>query len=98
MSDADEGDRESDDWPDSAKRMIRDLWEKEAAARRRIVELEAPIPMRLLCPSCGQLHIDEGEFETKPHHTHACQLCGHVWRPAIVSTVGVQFLPGFKNK
>lgn len=56
-----------------------------------------PIAMRLPCPICGVLHIDTGEFETKPHHTHACQNCGNVWRPAIVSTVGVQFLPGFKN-
>ena len=59
--------------------------------------VSGPIPMRLLCPICGELHIDEGEFETKPHHTHACQTCGHVWRPAIVPTVGVRFLPGFKN-
>jgi len=58
---------------------------------------DSPIPMRLLCPECGRLHIDEGEFATKPHHTHACQHCGAVWRPAIVATVGVQFLPGFKN-
>lgn len=57
-----------------------------------------PIPMRLLCPVCGELHIDEGEFATKPHHTHACQACGHVRRPAIVSTVGVRFLPGFKDE
>lgn len=56
-----------------------------------------PIPIRLECPSCGELHIDEGKFATKPHHTHACQHCGHVWRPAIVDTVGVRFLPGFKN-
>jgi len=56
-----------------------------------------PVPMRLNCPECGALHIDEGEFATKPHHTHACQMCGMVWRPAIVCTVGVQFLPGFKN-
>lgn len=35
---------------------------------------------------------------TKLHHTHACQTCGHVWRPAIVNTVGVQFLPGFKDE
>ena len=58
-----------------------------------------PIPMLLWCPApgCGQRHIDEGEFATKLHHTHACQHCGMVWRPAIVPTVGVQFLPGFKN-
>lgn len=62
-----------------------------------VAKLQAPVPMRLRCPSCGELHIDEGEFATKPHHTHACQHCGEVWRPAIVHTVGVAFLPGFKN-
>lgn len=56
------------------------------------------IPIRLPCPACGQLHIDEGEWANKPHHTHACQFCGNVWRPAIVDTVGVQFLSGFKNE
>jgi len=55
------------------------------------------IPILLWCPECGTRHIDECEFATKPHHTHACQECGFVWRPAIVFTVGVQFLPGFKN-
>ncbi len=57
-----------------------------------------PIPMFLTCPMCGKRHIDEGEFATREHHTHACQGCGLTWRPAIVPTVGVQFLPGFKNK
>ena len=60
--------------------------------------MNEPIPMRLTCPTCGQLHIDEGDFATKPHHTHACQSCGHTWRPAVVPTVGVRFLPGFKNE
>lgn len=55
-----------------------------------------PIPMRLTCPECGELHIDV-LFKEKPHHTHACQACGMVWRPAIVPTIGVQFLPGFKD-
>lgn len=75
-----------------------------AAHAARIVELEAPVPMRLVCPGrnldgtpCARLHIDAPPFDTKPHHTHACQHCGEVWRPAIVATVGVQFLPGFKN-
>jgi len=54
-------------------------------------------PMLLWCPACGERHIDEGEFATKPHHTHACQSCGMVWRPARVNTLGVRFLPGFKN-
>jgi hypothetical protein len=59
---------------------------------------DTPIPMIIWCPSCSMRHIDEGAFATKAHHTHACQGCGFVWRPAIVPTVGVQFLPGFKNE
>lgn len=65
--------------------------------REQADAVEKPVPMRLHCPECGELHIDIGEFATKPHHTHACQECGHVWRPAVVNTVGVRFLPGFKN-
>lgn len=56
-----------------------------------------PIPMLLWCPACHERHVDEGEFVTRSHHTHACQHCGMVWRPALVETVGVQFLPGFRN-
>lgn len=60
--------------------------------------LNLPVPMVLTCPGCGERHIDEGEFATKVHHTHACQSCGLVWRPAKVATVGVRFLPGYKNE
>lgn len=61
---------------------------------------QAPIPMLLWCPApgCSARHVDKGEFATKLHHTHACQSCGMVWRPAIAPTVGVQFLPGFKDE
>jgi hypothetical protein len=73
-----------------------------SAARERIINPPPrdppPIPMLLSCPACHARHIDEGEFVTKIHHTHACQSCGHCWRPAIVPTIGVQFLPGFRNK
>lgn len=62
-----------------------------AAARQESV------PMLLWCPECGERHIDEGEFATRVHTTHACQNCGHCWRPAIVPTCGVRFLPGFKT-
>lgn len=55
------------------------------------------IGMLLWCPECSARHIDEGEFATKRHHTHACQSCGHVWRPALQDTIGLRFLPGFKN-
>ena len=55
------------------------------------------VPMILFCPICGERHIDEHEWTVKPHHTHSCQFCGFTWRPAVVNTIGVQFLPGFKN-
>ena len=55
-----------------------------------------PIKLLLWCPECGRRHVDAPGFRA-PHHTHACQYCGHVWRPAIQETEGVRFLPGFKN-
>lgn len=61
------------------------------------LKIGGPVQMLLWCPSCGDRHIDVGEFATKVHHTHACQSCGMVWRPAVVATVGAQWLPGFKN-
>lgn len=69
-------------------------WEGDAGEGDRFAQ---PIPMLLTCPVCNKRHIDEGDFATKVHHTHACQHCGTCWRPAVVATVGVQFLPGFKN-
>jgi predicted RNA-binding Zn-ribbon protein involved in translation (DUF1610 family) len=64
---------------------------------RRIIAAAVPIPMLLWCPACGARHIDRGEFADKEHHTHACQSCGMVWRPANCTTVGVDFLPGYKD-
>ena len=55
------------------------------------------IDLILFCPLCNFRHIDKGNFEHKEHHTHACQNCGFVWRPAVIATRGVQFLPGFKD-
>lgn len=71
--------------------------ERERDYLAEIRRLRLPIPMLLWCPECRARHIDVGVFVTKPHHTHACQSCGHCWRPALVPTVGVQFLPGFRN-
>lgn len=56
------------------------------------------IHMLLWCPGCGRRHIDRGLFAVRAHHTHACQFCGMVWRPAIQETVGVQFLPGYRDE
>ncbi len=94
--------------PSNKDLQIRRLTEAIGEAHREIMELRreilslrdrvlATVPIRLRCEVCHELHIDEGEFATKPHHTHACQACGAVWRPAVVNTVGVRFLPGFKN-
>jgi hypothetical protein len=54
------------------------------------------LPMLLTCPSCNQLHVDEGEWATtRLHRTHQCQAivngqrCGFEWRPSNVPTVGV---------
>lgn len=80
----------------------KELLDERDAARaevaRLLLEATEPIPMLLWCPECGTRHLDVGEFSTKPHHTHACQECGMVWRPCIRPTLGVMFLPGFKNE
>jgi ABC-type nickel/cobalt efflux system permease component RcnA len=47
------------------------------------------VPVEICCPKCGKHHIDEGEWATKPHHTHLCAGCGHEWRPFEYPTVGV---------
>jgi len=57
-----------------------------------------PLAILLDCPVCHARHIDVGKFATKPHTTHACQACGHVWKPSKEPTVGVQFLPGYQNE
>jgi len=77
-------------------------WARRIAEQRveeaaKVFASTKPIKLLLWCPECNERHIDAGEFAEKPHHTHACQHCGHVWRPAIVDTVGVKFLPGFKD-
>ncbi len=64
----------------------------------REVLAELPVALILHCPDCGTRHVDEGEFAKRMHHTHSCQICGLTWRPALVPTIGVRFLPGFKSE
>ena len=61
------------------------------------VALPVVIDARLPCEACGRLHVDEGEFARKAHHTHSCQFCGLTWRPMVPFSRGVRFLPGFKD-
>lgn len=49
-----------------------------------------PYPVQINCPKCDVLHIDEGEWATRPHKTRQCQGCGHEWRPFEYPTVGVK--------
>lgn len=62
-----------------------------------------PIPMVLLCPTCGAQHIDRPDtpedgadwnapeiaWTNPPHRSHLCHECGCIWRPADVATTGV---------
>lgn len=52
-----------------------------------------PIPMLLFCPICHAQHIDRDEWARRPHRTHLCEICRYEFRPANVSTVGVETLP-----
>lgn len=79
--------------------VVKHRWGKQGTYRRtdETHGHGRAIPMLLWCPECNSRHIDDGKFATEPHHTHACQQCGMVWRPAVVHTVGVQWLPGFRD-
>lgn len=88
------GDREHQEWLLTAIRA----WSAGEPKPHYEPTPKLPLPLILTCPSCGGRHVDKGLFATKPHHTHACQHCGLTWRPAIEPTVGVQFLPGFKDE
>lgn len=56
-----------------------------------------PIDMVLHCTACGHQHIDtptasDPGWTNPPHKSHLCSECGHIWRPADVTTNGVQAL------
>ncbi len=84
------------------------LWKERLAHQRSVitnyVEKKVvptdPFAIMMPCPKCGVLHVDVGEFATKPHHTHACQnkKCGLVWRPSGAPTVGIAYIPEFINE
>lgn len=76
---------------------FRELVDRGFDQSKAITLVVGPVPLRLICERCGELHIDEGEQATTVHRTHACQHCGALWAPAVVPTVGVLFLPGCRN-
>lgn len=71
-----------------ARHALRHAKELAAALATREEDAEI-VTLSLWCPDCGQPHVDEGEWETRPHKTHQCQACGHEWRPFDYPTVGV---------
>lgn len=76
------------------RKIVGDLRAMVHALQR---ELDAPIPMLIWCPFCGERHIDVVLIAT-PHQSHACQHCGGVWKPSKRPTIGVQFLDGYKDE
>jgi len=89
----------NDDWSGDAEiRRGPELLASVPGSLLAALATAVPIPMLIWCPLCHTRHLDKGEFATQVHTTHACQKCGLVWKPAKVPTVGVEFLPGYKNE
>jgi len=75
-------------------------------AERALAEGGAAFRLCMFCQSCGKLHVDIGEWATRPHKTHLCvdddsgPGCGARWKPSEYPTVGVatlqdtMYLPG----
>ncbi len=55
----------------------------------------APVRVHTWCPKCDLKHIDALDeatgidWATRPHKTHLCLGCGHLWKPHDYATVGV---------
>lgn len=59
-------------------------------AKRVLMSIEDnPVPVTIYCPKCETMHLDDGEWATRPHKTHLCLECGQEWRPFPYATVGV---------
>lgn len=51
-----------------------------------------PIPALFSCPECKLKHIDKGIWKIKPHKSHLCEKCGHIWKPFDQTSVGCEWL------
>ena len=75
-------------WVFDHESFIQQLEQQLALARR-----PPPVPLLLFCPHCATQHVDgpqpAKQWNNPPHRSHLCHVCGHVWRPADVPTVGV---------
>ena len=83
-----------DDASDAMTEAARPLAQTVIALSERLAAVEAErdrlaracvegLPREVLpCPKCGFRHVDGAdgsEYGTRPHHTHQCHRCGHVW-------------------
>jgi len=51
---------------------------------------DMPEEMIILCDQCHTLHVDDGDFATRPHRTHTCHHCGRDFTIKSAPTVGVR--------
>lgn len=67
------------------------FFDRGSFTRCVVMKLDEPVPMILLCPKCGEKHVDKGIWgTTRIHRTHLCAKCGETWRPFPHATVGVE--------
>jgi hypothetical protein len=45
---------------------------------------------RMRCPKCREYHVDRPPWDRWEHRSHLCEFCGHVWRPFMYASVGVE--------
>jgi hypothetical protein len=43
-------------------------------------QVTQPIAALMHCPRCRRRHVDQDEWESRPHHTHLCSSCAFEWR------------------
>jgi hypothetical protein len=84
-------------WTEQRGVPVREVTNAARAAYDRHLLLkhaQSPVPMILHCPACLSQHIDQPDERTPgwtnpPHRSHLCHVCGCIWRPADVATIGV---------
>ena len=72
-------------------------WAVRLIGEVRTVRAEMNVPPKTLVELLLK-DADEGVMARRPHRTHACQTGGMQWKPALVATAGVQFLPGCRDE
>ena len=48
------------------------------------------VPVVVRCPSCDTVHVDEGEWEMRPHRTHLCLSCGILFDVVVRGVAALQ--------